>query len=346
MKFKNYIFISFLLLTNNIFGQTPANDPHWQLLWEDNFTYFDSNKWVKAENCDHGGEPQIYTANNVDIWQGKLRIRLLEQTVNCSTAPPTTWICGGCHSKTHYYTSGWINTKDNYNMLYGYAEARIFFEYGNGLWPAFWLWSSESRYEEIDILECFPGKLEKGNNIYFGQRHDQNVFTSNLYYNSSPQIHQKYIYPINNYSSWHTYGIEWSPNKIIIYLDGKVINNIQNPSIDDPKSIIFNLALNNLDYDEIILPYTGIPAAMLVDYLRVYELNNDCSTPIWTCNYNFSTHENKVKSVISIGGSGCSNSISTGSNVILRAKNYVQINGDFTVPIGAELYIDCNDPCY
>jgi beta-glucanase (GH16 family) len=345
MKFKNYIFISFLFLTNNIFGQTPANDPHWQLLWEDNFTYFDSNKWVKAENCDHGGEPQIYTANNVDIWQGKLRIRLLEQTVNCCTAPPTTWICGGCHSKTHYYTSGWINTKDNYNMLYGYAEARIFFEYGNGLWPAFWLWSSESRYEEIDIVELFPGVLETGNNIYYGQRHDENMNTSHLHYDiNTVRVSKNYIYPINNYNNWHTYAIEWSPNKIIIYVDGVVVNNIPNPNISDPKSIILNMALVDPNKNDIVLPYaTG---TMYIDYIKTYELENDCSTPIWTCNYNFSSHDNKVKSVISIGGSGCSNALSPNENIVLRAKNYVQINGDFTVPIGAELYIDCNDPCY
>lgn len=324
------------------FGQTPTNDPHWQLLWYDNFTTFDTNKWVKAENCDHGGEPQMYTANNVDIWHGWLRIKLIEQTVMCTSAPPTTWICGSCQNGTHYYTSGWVNTKESYNMLYGYAEAKIFFEYGNGLWPAFWLWSSISRYEEIDIVELFPGMLETGNNIYNGQRHDENVNTSHLHY-GSPLTTKDYIYPIDNYNNWHTYGIEWSPNKIIIYVDGVVVNNIPNPNISDPKSIIFNLALIPTQYN-INLPYaTG---TMYVDYLKIYELDNDCSTPIWTCNYDFNTHDNKVKSVISIGGSGCSNSLSQGDNIVLRAKNYVKIHGDFTVPVGAELYIDCNDPCY
>lgn len=343
---KIFLIISSLCLFLLLKGQTPANDPHWELLWEDNFSYFDTNKWVKAEHCDHGGEPQLYKAENVDIWNGKLRIRLLEENINCSSSPPTTWVCGPCYNTTHDYTSGWINSKDSYDMQYGYAEAKIFFEYGNGLWPAFWLWSYEDpRTEEIDIVELFPGMLETGNNIYNGQRHNENVNTSHLHYGIDPNIIRKhYIYPIDNYNNWHTYGIEWSPNKIIIYVDGLVVNNIPNPSISDPKSIIFNLALIDPANYDIVLPYST--GNMYVDYIKIYKLKNDCSTPIWTCNYDFSTYDNKVKSVISIGGSGCSNSLTTGQNITLRAKDYVIINGDFTVPIGAELYIDCSDPCY
>jgi hypothetical protein len=358
MKFKNYIFISFLFLTNNIFGQTPANDPHWQLLWEDNFTYFDSNKWVKAEYCDHNGEPQLYKAENVDIWNGKLRIRLLNEYQECEPGTPTTYVCGSCQQDSiHNYTSGWVNSKNAYRMQFGYAEARILFPYGNGLWPAFWLWSSESRYEEIDIVELFPGMLETGNNIYNGQRHNQYINTSHLHYDVTSgsgcaTLHKSYLYPINNYFDWHTYAIEWSPNKIIIYVDGVVVNNIQNPQLPDPKSIIFNLALlrrNVVDphkYCDIIYPYTGVPTTMLIDYIKVYTLNSDCDNYVWACNYDFNNHVNKVKGVISIGGSGCSNSLSTGQNIALRARDYVIINGDFTVPVGTQLYIDCNNPCY
>ncbi len=94
-------------------GQTPANDPHWELLWEDHFTStFDTNKWVKAEACDHAGEPQLYTADNVDIWNGKLRIRLFNEFQECEPQTPTTWICGSCMpDSVHNHTSGWVNTK-------------------------------------------------------------------------------------------------------------------------------------------------------------------------------------------------------------------------------------------
>lgn len=63
------------------------------------------------------------------------------------------------------------------------------------------------------------------------------------------------------------------------------------------------------------------------------------------CNYNFSTYNNTVKKNITIGNSTCTNTIDSGQNIYLRATDGVLINGDFTVPIGSELYIDVN-PCY
>jgi hypothetical protein len=63
------------------------------------------------------------------------------------------------------------------------------------------------------------------------------------------------------------------------------------------------------------------------------------------CSYNFSAHDNKVKNSITIGNGSCNNQLSIGDNVYLRASKSVEINGVFTVPVGAELYIDTN-PCY
>lgn len=84
---------------------------------------------------------------------------------------------------------------------------------------------------------------------------------------------------------------------------------------------------------------------MLVDYVKVYDLKNDCNTLINACNFNFATYNNMVKKEIIIGGSSCVNSIPSNTNQFLRASERVLINGDFTVPIGSELFIDVN-PCY
>ena len=45
-------------------------------------------------------------------------------------------------------------------------------------------------------------------------------------------------------------------------------------------------------------------------------------------------------------GNGCSNSLSSSQNIALRSRDYVIIKGGFTVPVGTQLYIDCNNPCY
>ncbi len=84
---------------------------------------------------------------------------------------------------------------------------------------------------------------------------------------------------------------------------------------------------------------------MYVDYVKVYELDNDCNTNLNACNYNFSSHDNKVKKNITIGTGAYSNSLSNGDDIYMRASEGILINGDFTVPVGAQLYLDVNT-CY
>ncbi|MEO0075702.1 MAG: hypothetical protein ABIK31_06315 [candidate division WOR-3 bacterium] len=131
---KKIILLIPLLTCLCTFGQTPANDPHWELVWEDNFNFFDYNRWVKAHYCDHGGEPQLYLENNVWTSNGNLVIRVIKTPVNCPQNPPspTTWACGSCNQGIHQYTSGWVETKNPYNTQFGYIEARIKLPYGYG----------------------------------------------------------------------------------------------------------------------------------------------------------------------------------------------------------------------
>lgn len=48
---------------------------------------------------------------------------------------------------------------------------------------------------------------------------------------------------------------------------------------------------------------------MLVDYVKVYQLKNDCETTLNVCNYNFALHDNRVKQEIIIGNGNCNNSL-------------------------------------
>lgn len=149
------------------------------------------------------------------------------------------------------------------------------------------------------------------------------------------------VIPYNfNYTSWHTYAIEWSPSKIIWYIDGFPVRIFPNPGVVDPVRIILNLAIG-APPDQT----TPFPSEMLVNYVRVYELANDCNTNMNVCNYNFSTHDNRVKKNITIGNGTCTNTIGSGQNIYLRASEGVLINGDFTMSLGSELYIDVNT-CY
>ncbi len=207
MKFilNVFIFLNSLLL----FGQTPSNDPHWQIVWEDQFNFFDNTKWVKANYAIHLPEPQIYLSSNVYTLNGELVIKVNNNSVTCPPNPiQTTWACGlATPGQSYPYNSGWIETSDNYNTQYGYAEARIKLPYRYGFWPAFWTWRAvtTSNEAEIDIFDMVGHK-------------PSNILVTNIHtYYPDGNIFGLDITPTNfNYAkTWHTYGIEWSPNKII-----------------------------------------------------------------------------------------------------------------------------------
>lgn len=335
---KKTILLFPLLVCLWTYGQTPSNDPNWQIVWQDHFNFFDNSKWVKANYAIHLPEPQIYLSSNVYTANGNLVIRVNNNSVICPPNPiRTTWACGLANPGQSYpYNSGWVETSDNFNTQFGYLEARIKLPHRYGFWPAFWTWRGRgvptTNEAEIDIFEMVGHK-------------PSNVVGTNIHtYYPDGNIFGQDLIPINyNYANtWHTYGIEWSPSKIIWYIDGSIARVFPNHGIIDPVRTILNLAI-----EPGYLPPTSptFTDYMYIDYVKVYNLRNDCNTNMNVCNYNFGLHDNKVKKNITIGNGTCTNTISNGQNIYLRASEGVLINGNFTVPLGSELYIDVNS-CY
>jgi len=344
---KNYIIFILLLSPFILIGQIPPNDQHWQIVWEDNFDFFDDNIWLKRDYCDHNGEPQLYLEENVWTENGKLVIKVDDDPEDCPDPPPPIfeWVCGSCTPGTHNYTSGWVHTIGNFNVQFGYIEARIKLSYGGGLWPAFWAFSGHEGYQEIDIFEMFPGAEE-----YCYREEDERFFHTNSLMTSNIHLYGPIdcdpysngsVSLIQDYTQWHTYGIEWSPSKLIWYLDGYPIKFYQNSQITALTHIILNLAINPSDKVEIS---SNFPAYMEVDFVKVWELKEDCVEFINLSNYDFSIYNNKLKNFIIIGDEGSSNILNTGDDIILRASQFIDIN-EITIPIGASLYADANKRC-
>lgn len=326
------IYLLLIIVLNLIcVGQNINNDPHWNLVWEDNFNNLDLSTWKVANNFDHYGEPQVYTnrPDNVFISNGNLVIRLKNEMYHSTNMSHWT-----CNHEWYSYTSGWLETKPSKNVQYGLIMARIKLPYGYGYWPAFWTFKgggvSATNAAEIDIFEML-GYLPP------------TTITTNIHtdYGNEPNNYQEH--PISSYEdTYHIYAIAWSPTKIVWYVDNIPIRITNNHGIVDPVRIILNFAV-----DQYHMPNnsTQFPADMYVDYVKVYELQKDCNNSINACNFNFSNIDHRVKKNIKIGGSGCSNSVPNGSNVYLRSSNSFVIEGSFYVPTGSTFSVDV-DPCY
>lgn len=330
---KHELMIIFLI--NSIFkcfGQTILNDPHWELVWEDNFNSLNTSTWKVANDFDHYGEPQVYTnrSNNVYISNGNLVLKVNKESYHC-----TDLNACACNKEWYSYTSGWVETQPAKNIQYGLIQARIKLPYGYGFWPAFWTFvgdglHSHTNAAEIDIFEML-GHLPS------------NIITTCIHtdYGNEPNNYQES--DMGNYAyTYHNYAVAWSPSKIVWYVDCNPIRISTNHGIVDPVRIILNFAIE-IDY----LPNssTPFPSEMLVDYVKVHQLRNDCSNNLSIDNSNdFNSLDHRVKNSITINNAVSTIKVPSETSVYLRADQSFQINSSFEVPIGSSFFVDVN-PC-
>lgn len=109
------------------------------------------------------------------------------------------------------YTSGRIDTKDKFQLLYGEVELRAKLPKGKGLWPSLWLLQHQcppacpslTWPPELDIMQA-RGDLT--NTVTFANhygRYPANSYTVSSF--SGPDFTENF----------HTFKVIWDPNKII-----------------------------------------------------------------------------------------------------------------------------------
>lgn len=352
-------------------GQTPANDPHWQLLWGDNFNGIglSSADWLVRDHFDHWGEPTVNLnrPENIKVENGEaiITLRAEGEPYSCpSQFLVYDWDCKRQRDtgKKYAFTTGGFETHSK-NFKYGYLEARIKVPFSFGNWPSFWTWQNGfigSNEAEIDVFEMDKsiGNGVMPTNVhldyctnYPNSCNNETTLCPNGEYTCEDCIPcaQRFGLNVNipNYANvYRTYAVEWSPERITWYVDGNIYRVLPNPGVHDPVHIIFGNGVHHGQDIEAYLNHMGeYPSIMRIDYFRYYALKFDCNQVINQCSYNLAAHDNKVKKSITIGGSGCSNSVPNGSSVFLRAAEGVLINGTFSTPLGSQLFID-GSSCY
>ena len=173
--------------------------------------------------------------------------------------------------------SGRVYAHENQGWLYGIFEARIKLPKGKGTWPAFWMMPCNNDFGanpwpkcgEIDIME------EVGVNPNYTS---SSLHTEKFNHVMKTQI-TKERQTAGAEDGFHVYRLEWTPDYIKTYVDGKELLNFNNDGKNDvgswpfnkPFYVILNLAwggdwggMNGVDE-------SALPVQMEVDYVRVFQ---------------------------------------------------------------------------
>ena len=231
------------------------------VVWSDEFDGPDlASHWqvVLGDGCDQAlcgwgnNEQQTYAQSQIQLKDGLLGLTaaVLDDRI----------------------VSGKIESAGAFSTRFGRIEARMKMPQGRGLWSAFWMlpegaterWPLEG---EIDIAEW------TGNdpNRIIGAAHFGALWPNNVHYSET------WLSPRAWHDDFHVFGIDWQPNDIRWFVDGREHGRMTPELIvpyrwvfnDLPFYLILNLAVGGTLGGEVVRE--DFPATLWVDWVRVFD---------------------------------------------------------------------------
>ncbi|WP_426451322.1 carbohydrate binding domain-containing protein [Paenibacillus sp. S-38] len=244
----------------------------WKLKWSDEFDQpgVDPAKWNFIEGGGGYGnqELQNYTnrPENARVEDGSLVIEARQESFGGSA-----------------YTSSKLTSQGKGEWTYGRYEIRAKLPAGQGIWPAIWMMpADEALYGpwpssgEIDIMELL------------GHRPNQ-IFGTLHYGKPKEESQASYILPggAGFDDDYHVFAIEWEPGEIRHYVDGILYSRMNDwftRNENEAAAYTYPAPFDRDFYMQLNLAVGGswpgnpdatttFPQRMLVDYVRVYELD-------------------------------------------------------------------------
>lgn len=245
--------------------------PGWKLVWQDDFsgTALSPARWnlLIREQSKHG-ELQYYVPDEVLVEQGLLRLRSRQRDYG-----------------PQHFTSGRVDTSGKFAPTYGRFEIRAKLPAGQGLWPAHWLYPQQRDWamemlmadavaagKERLIPEARPWYTEIDIMEFLG--HEPTVVYGTLHYHSfdgQKKSSSGTLRGVADYTKdFHVFVLEWEPDAIRWYVDGRLIHTATEGIPHTPHYLILNTAVGgawpgNPDAT------TTFPQFHDIDYVRVYQ---------------------------------------------------------------------------
>jgi beta-glucanase (GH16 family) len=300
-----------------------TNAQCWNLVWADEFngSSLDGSKWSYQTGAGGWGnnELQNYTdrIDNTQVSGGTLKIIAKQENFNGSN-----------------YTSARIRTINKGDFRYGRIEMYAKLPQTQSLWPAFWMMPTDNVYGtwpnsgELDIMELLGHQPA----TTYGTIHTSPTGGgSGSNYSSS-----NYTLPSGTFASgFHTHAVEWEPTAIRWYVDNTLYAT-KTPADLSPWRFteLFHIILNIAVGGNWPGPPNGttvFPQTMEVDYVRVYQRNEDLTI---SGKRKVEPAETTTYSVSTIAGASYNWTVSSGMSIV-SGQGTPQVTVTFGATTGA-----------
>ena len=162
------------------------------------------------------------------------------------------------------FLSGQLTTKLSFSQTYGYFEVNARLAAGAGVNSAFWLLPADGTWPpELDVVELL------------GADPTTMIMTAHQKVGDADEADPSWTTIPDASKAFHRYGIDWKPDQITWYFDGKEVGQKTTPaSMNKPMYLLLSVMTGTSD-SWIGAPGPGLAAHMDVDYVKVYAANPD-----------------------------------------------------------------------
>lgn len=233
--------------------------------WEETFnesfagSALDSKRWMTRYYWGDAILDEPYTmmddksfptdGKNVEFYDNKLRLVTKREDIEGKKWNPAF----GFLNDSFEYTSAIISTGKSFRQKFGMFKAKIKMS-GSDVSQAFWM-VSDGLVPHIDVAKYEKGKLYS--NYFWADREGQAPLKSISKISAAKYVGDFFIFTL-----------EWSPGKLIWKINDKVFK-VQSTGVPQTEMyMVFSTALKEWGGD------VGLPAAMEVDWIRVYKLKD------------------------------------------------------------------------
>lgn len=257
----------------------------YELVWNDEFNTdgpLNSDDWGYEQGFVRNHELQYYTPEQAIVADGNLVITAIRTDEPNPNHEPGSNRWQRSRERITYRSAS-VNTRGKHEFLYGRVEVRAKLNALPGLWPAIWTLGSARSWPgcgEIDIMEYYDGKI-LANAAWAGDAQGRRW---------APAVWDGSRIPVTELGDpqewskqFHTWRMDWTPDTIHIYLDGRLLNEVDltrtlnhgsdiNP-FREPHYLLLNLAIGGHAGGD--PSNTDFPQQYLIDYVRIYRQTAD-----------------------------------------------------------------------
>ncbi len=231
----------------------------WDITFDERFktSKLDSSKWKTRYYWGDKGMDSAFAmeddksfptdGDNIEFYDNKARI-----VTKAGKVRGLAWRSNqGFVLEDFSFTSGLISSAESFRQKYGIFTAKVKMAAGS-VAQAFWM-VSDGMLPHIDVARFENGKLYS--NYFWGKAGSNQKSLSKT--NGSKYADTFFIYTL-----------EWSPNKLVWKINGKVFKTQTSGVPQEEMYINFSSNLKEGASE------SGLPSAMEIDWVRVYKLRN------------------------------------------------------------------------